>query len=494
MDKLQFYPTPYKLAKIMVDLLYEDSYPRQKNTVLEPSAGDGAILDILTRVGVCKDNIICCEVDYNRQIILRSKGYNLVGFDFLLDDIAYTPNRIIMNPPFRQGVNHVVKAWGMLAQGGRLVAIINASNLRVSNPSYETRVLLDAIDKNGSVEYLHDEFMDTLSRRKTSVEVALIVLDKPKSEDTKFINDGFERIKEAIESEEKAKESTALVVKDIIPQYVARYNASIQAFKTMEKAISEFRMVANTFDHYEKAGGVKIQKPSYNEFVRTITKQAWEQIFEKSQFRNMVSKKVKEELNERFDSCSTIAFNERNITTLLESLILRYDEIMIDCVLEAFDNFTSTHKENREHREGWVTNSQWLITKKLIYPAYYANNCDTCFDIHYNRRDIFDDLDRALCYIAGLKMNEIVSIRSAVSTEKKERQENNKDVGNEYKSLFTMKTESTFFKIRTYKKGTIHLVFDYKLPNGDDIRDRFNYLVAKKRGFPLRGTDFKERK
>jgi predicted RNA methylase len=494
MDKKQFYPTPYKLARKMVDILCGEKYYLGNKTILEPSAGDGAILDLLTNRRVQKENIICCEVDYDRQAILRSKGYNIVGFDFLLDNIAYTPQRIIMNPPFRQGVNHVVKAWNMLAEGGRLVAIINAANLRVENPSFNTHVLIKAINEYGSVEYLKDEFIDKLSRRKTNVEVALIVLDKPKSEEESFLNQGFERIKEAIETEE-SQTSSALVVKAIIPQLVARYNASVSAFKTMEKAISEFRLVANVFDGKGNAGDVKIQKPSYNEFVRNLTKQAWEQIFEKSEFRNMVTQKVKKELNQHFDSCSTIAFNERNIVALLEQLAIRYDSLMEDCLVESFNNFTSTHKENREHKEGWITNSQWLLTRKLIYPAYYPNRYDSCFDIAHSRVDIFDDLDRALCYLAGKKMDNIVSIRGAVRAEKKDREEYNKsDEATEPKSMFSMTTRSTFFKIKTHKKGTIWLTFDYTLDNGDDIRDRFNYIVAQKLGFPLRGKDFKERK
>lgn len=494
MDKKQFYPTPYKLARKMVDILCGEKYHLGNNTVLEPSAGDGAILDLLTNRRVRKENIICCEVDYDRQTILRSKGYNLVGFDFLLDDIPYTPHRIIMNPPFRQGVAHVVKAWNMLAEGGRLVAIINAANLRVSNPSFETHVLIKAISEYGSVEYLKDEFTDKLSRRKTKVEVALITLNKPKAEKEDFLNHGFERIKEAIETEEN-QTSSALVVKAIIPQLVARYNASVSAFKTMEKAISEFRLVSNVFNYRGDAGDVKIQKPSYNEFVRNLTKQAWEQIFEKSDFRNMVTQKVKDELNQHFDSCSTIAFNERNIVALLEQLAVRYDSLMEDCLVESFNNFTSTHKENREHKEGWITNSQWLLTRKLIYPAYYPNRYDSRFSIAYERQDVFDDLDRALCYLAGKKMNEIVSIRRAVRAEKQSREDYNKsDEATEHKSLFSMKTRSTFFLIKTHKKGTIWLTFDYTLDNGDDIRDRFNYIVAQKLGFPLRGKDFKDRK
>ena len=494
MDKKQFYPTPYKLARKMVDILSGDNYYISGKTILEPSAGDGAILDILVKNRrVQKENIICCEVDYDRQVILRHKGYNIVGFDFMADDIAYTPHNIIMNPPFRNGVNHVIKAWNILAAGGRLVALINASNLKVSNPNFNTQSLMDIIDIFGSVEYLKDEFMDELSRRKTNVEVALITLDKPKSEDDYFLNAGFDKIKETIQSDQKAAQSSALVVKDIIPQLVARYNASIQAYKTMDKAISEFNMVSTIFSKYG-AGGVKIQRPTYNEFVRNLTKEAWEEVFKKSNLRNMVSKKVKEELNNEFDSCATIAFNERNINMLLESLIFRFDEIMTGCLLESFDNFTKYHTENREHREGWISNSQWLITKKLIYPAIYDTRHKWYFDISWTQKEILNDLDRALCYLAGLKLSDINTISDTIRVESEEIHAANKK-GDTYRCPFSMRgLRSTFFDIKTYKKGTVHLTFNYKLKSGDDIRDRFNYIVAKQRGFPLKGEDVKDRK
>jgi predicted RNA methylase len=96
---------------------------RAGHTVLEPSAGCGNIGDaLLPLVGAGLDVI---EINYSLQEILKLKGHNLVGSDFLECQRRY--DRICMNPPFERGqdIDHVRHAYRLLNPGGRLVSVMS---------------------------------------------------------------------------------------------------------------------------------------------------------------------------------------------------------------------------------------------------------------------------------------------------------------------------------------------------------------------------------
>lgn len=114
----QFYPTPRRLAERLVELAGIEPH----HTVLEPSAGQGGLADLLP-----KEPTLCVEISELHCQILRAKGYNVAQGDFLdCDRIGHQYDRIVMNPPFSEGrwQAHVEHAADMLAPGGRLVAIL----------------------------------------------------------------------------------------------------------------------------------------------------------------------------------------------------------------------------------------------------------------------------------------------------------------------------------------------------------------------------------
>lgn len=115
----QFYPTPGCLAAEAVRL----AGIGPEHTCLEPSAGQGAIADLLPA-----GRTQCVEVSELHCRVLREKGHSVDQGDFLgWQKGKY--DRIVMNPPFSQGRAraHVEHAASMLAPGGRLVAILPAS-------------------------------------------------------------------------------------------------------------------------------------------------------------------------------------------------------------------------------------------------------------------------------------------------------------------------------------------------------------------------------
>lgn len=117
-----FFETP----RDVVDEMLQRANIEDGMTVLEPSAGRGAIADNI-RHKYPDNRLDCYELDPVNQKVLRENGLNVVGSDFLGHcNVKY--DRIIMNPPFskQQDIVHVSHAYAHLQTGGRLVAVMAA--------------------------------------------------------------------------------------------------------------------------------------------------------------------------------------------------------------------------------------------------------------------------------------------------------------------------------------------------------------------------------
>lgn len=112
----QYYPTPPSLAKIAVEL----AEIGDTHTVLEPSAGQGGLADILP------GHTVCVELSKLHCKVLQAKGKTCIEADFLAHQFAERFDRIVMNPPFDQGrwQAHLERAASLVKPGGRLVAIL----------------------------------------------------------------------------------------------------------------------------------------------------------------------------------------------------------------------------------------------------------------------------------------------------------------------------------------------------------------------------------
>lgn len=136
--EVQFFPTPPELADHLVELSglrYDGGLNHSdRKTILEPSAGHGAIIHAIHRANP-KLRVDYCEIlDSNRLILADIPNTNHVGDDFLeLKSVAY--DYIIANPPFakNQDIDHVMKMWELLAPGGVLVSVMSKHWLTSSN-------------------------------------------------------------------------------------------------------------------------------------------------------------------------------------------------------------------------------------------------------------------------------------------------------------------------------------------------------------------------
>lgn len=178
----QFF-TPAGLADRMVTL----ARIKPGDLVLEPSAGNGALLRAIRAAGAaCR----AYEIDPALRDGLRAEFFpwlsgsmpaellrqaDAVGGDFMLVDAEPEFDAVVMNPPFsrNQDVRHVRRAFDWLRPGGRLVAIMSEhAAFSQDRESFEFMSWVD--DMGASFEPLPDA---TFRESGTMVSTRLLVAE-----------------------------------------------------------------------------------------------------------------------------------------------------------------------------------------------------------------------------------------------------------------------------------------------------------------------------
>lgn len=129
---LQFYWTPPAVIEAALEYagIHEQKYYRSGDVpsrrVLEPSCGDGRILDEL-RARRC--HTLGIEYHPGRAAEARAKGHSVLTANFLDQPATGDFDFVVMNPPFygRHYARHVRHALGFLKPRGTLVSILPAT-------------------------------------------------------------------------------------------------------------------------------------------------------------------------------------------------------------------------------------------------------------------------------------------------------------------------------------------------------------------------------
>lgn len=124
--KYQQFFTPHALAV----QLHEMAEVEDHHTILEPSAGQAAIANVVYDAGG-GSNCVIVELDPVNIAWLRTDGWDPIEGDFLKlhkEDIGAF-DRIIANPPFtkNQDVDHILHMYKFLEPGGVLVSLSSTS-------------------------------------------------------------------------------------------------------------------------------------------------------------------------------------------------------------------------------------------------------------------------------------------------------------------------------------------------------------------------------
>ena len=165
-ENFGFFPTPSALANALVG----EAQLEPGMTVLEPSAGIGNIaIEAAAIVGA--QNVLTVELQACNIDVLKGLGFS----DFLVFQPEAGFDRVLMNPPFsRQAdIDHVLHAWSMVREGGRLVAIMAASvSFRNNAKSVAFRNL---VERHGRMWDNPDGSFKSVG---TQVRTVTVVLDK----------------------------------------------------------------------------------------------------------------------------------------------------------------------------------------------------------------------------------------------------------------------------------------------------------------------------
>ena len=162
-----YYPTP----KVIVDKMLTIANIQSLDVCLEPSFGKGAILLPMRNLSSQVYGVELLEQNYN-SIDDKTGLFNSDFYDFRF---FMEFDKIVMNPPFekKQDVKHILRAYSLLKNGGKLVSIASSS-VKYRNDSI-TVELRNLIATNG---YLEDLPEKSFKEAGTNVNTVLIVLEK----------------------------------------------------------------------------------------------------------------------------------------------------------------------------------------------------------------------------------------------------------------------------------------------------------------------------
>lgn len=451
-----FYPTPNEVIFQMLE-----GVTIENKIILEPSSGKGDIMDYLNNNGA-KD-ILFCEINEDLQKISQHKGKFLID-DFLSLESSQISHidLIVMNPPFSADEKHISHAFNIAPAGCKIIALCNAQT--ILNPfSYSRKELKGNIDLYGHFQNLGDCFSN--AERATGVEIGLVVLQKPgESYSTEF--EGF-----FLEDEEEPQ-GDGIMSYNIVRDLVNRYVESIKIFDCQLEEAE--RMNKLTTGYFSVNIGMNItdkDKPVKRaDFKKEMQKSGWKFIFAKMNMQKFATRGLADDINKFVETQTHIPFTMKNIYKMLQIVVGTTEQRMDKAILEVFDQVTTHYHENRFNIEGWKTNSHYLLNQKFIFPYMidqdkWSWNKYTARPSSYSNFGRIEDLIKALCYITGDNYDNKESLHQFLMADKAE---------------YGVWAEWGYFKIKCFKKGTIHFEFLDR-----ELWGRFNQRVAKIKGFPL---------
>lgn len=492
-DNKNFYPTPLHLITKMESKVKRWDFIQ---SVLEPSAGKGDIVEVLSQRNKYRSDKIdidCIEIDQNLQHILRGNGYKVVHDDFLNYKGYKRYQLIIMNPPFDCGDKHLLKALDMQKRGGEIVCLLNADTLL--NPYSNTRKdLVRKLDElNADIEFINDGFVN--AERKTSVKIALIHVEITPEKSEKYNSFIVEDLKRAKEVEHETIEATQITDKlGFLDQIVEQFNFEVEGGLRLIREYEAYQpYMYREFEQLDEKGNNKNygcykslltlsivnddrnynQTVDSNEYVKLVRYKYWKALFSNQEFTKNLTSNLVRKYHENIEKMVDYDFTLFNIKAIQFEMSKNVIQGVEDTIVDLFEEFSHKHyyydemSNNIHYYNGWKTNNCYMVNKKVIIPlsGYYDlayswggyrpdNN-----DVLYKLRDIqkvFDYLDGGL--------TEDIDILQQLEQAKANEQ--------------TKKIPLKYFTVTFYKKGTCHIEF-----TNADLLKKFNIFGCQRKGW-----------
>ena len=446
----EFYPTPKALLKrIMEDFAIKI---QNYQTFLEPSAGKGDI------VGFIKDemryhrdpDIDCIELSGELRSVLTGKGERVVYDDFLNYHTFKQYDLILMNPPFSNGDEHLLKALELADSGGDVICILNAETIQNPCTRRRKKLIVKLRERKAKCKLYHAAF--STAERSTDVTVIAVYVSIPKKETESEL---LKNLKQKHYAEFKEKKSTAVAFSDSIKNAIIQYNLDIEAGIQFLK---EYAALKETFrpSFFNDFGKIIELKgaTTVNEYVKNVRNKYWSALFQNPDFTKNMTSDLSETYTSMMRELVNYDFNEYNIRELKIDITKHLVEGVESCIIRLFDELTAKHSwypecdRNIHYYNGWASNKAWIINEKVVMPydafrhSYFSNTKELDYD--YRFRDKLLDIEKALTYL-DTKGTDPVNMHSVF--------ERAKDAG------ITKDIQLKYFTITVYKKGTCHIRF-----------------------------------
>lgn len=493
-DNSEFFPTPKSVCGQMIGCV---NWSKVK-TILEPSAGKGDLCDAVKNYYKQSRNersvdIDCVEVDANLRLILKGKNYRVVHDNFLDYFTSKKYDLIIMNPPFSNGDEHLVRAIEMQeCVGGQIVCLLNAETLL--NPYTNLRkVLMKKIAEHRAVvRYLKSPFKK--AERKTDTNIALISFNIPlKVRESEM----FSRMEKARGEEFQSEDCKDVAPGDRIEGLVRAYEIESEASLAFLREWDALRpKIMTGSDWYSKPtiglmiGGSEVREgidtEVINNFLQSVRLKYWKQLLDLPEIGKQMTTAIRTSYDAKINDMANYEFSMFNIQEVIWDIRVQLQMGVEDEILRLFDKLSNEHcyyegnNENIHYYNGWKTNKAHKVNYKVIIPAYgsFAHRYD--YDKYQRlvekKNDFIDsrsccsvlaDLEKTLDYLDG-----------------KDPKRTRCDLANRLhfaeRRGETRNIDCTYFYVTFYKKGTCHITFrdDAKI-----LIDRLNIYAGKNKNW-----------
>lgn len=415
-----------------------------------------------------------------RELTTRGNQVSIVGYDFLQVQSLASVTQVIMNPPFSTGAEHVLHAWHTVYDA-EISAIINAESIR--NPHTTARKqLVGLIEKFGSVAFMQEQFTDpTQVERTTSVEVALIYLDK-----ARFTKDGFmnfyEGLKRDVNSEVNQIDpeiSTALALpENFIENTVHRFQHAVKAARVFseaeaisEKAASQLgvtleQMQAKGVGSDFRESTADLQAKARKSFLARyaeLQRTAWAQIIRSSLLTNKLSNHARRKVEADAATIYELEFSASNVHGFLAGVCQSMGGIWEEMMTGMFDTIIERSSDNAQFYKSWKSNQKHRVGMKLRPRRFILPQIRLSYgnELSYESAAFISDIDKIFGYLDGVKAD-YYGIQTA------------------FKKCYVGESErivSTYFEFRFYAgSSTLHVY-----PKSEEVVDRLNKFVGRVR-------------
>ena len=420
------------------------------------------------------------EIDTAHHSSLRELDCKILGYDFLEVQSLATVSTIVMNPPFAYGAEHVLHAWKCLYDG-EIVAIINAQSIK--NPcSQAKKLLVDLIDKHGSVEFHTDEFVDDVER-KTDVEIALIHLVKAPDE-INALSDFIETLNkgDSMGSVEQVNPETlkALAIPtNFIENTYYNFKAAVSAARVLAEASAiaerasdnlgislqemQAKGVGSNFRETKVIGARDTARNIFAKQYKEIKRKAWGQIIRSAAINDKLSNQAKKKVEAQAETIYELDFTIANVHGFMAGILDSLGDVYNQMILDVFDNIMGRSNENIMFYRSWKSNERHknlgmrIKRTRFILPGFKTWSSGS---LHYESESLLSDIDKICAFLDG-KTGPIDGLVNAF-------RKNNVEFGTRY--------STQYFDFRMYLSGTIHF-----FPRDVEVIERLNRFVGRAR-------------